>query len=252
MVDEVHRWRDGVPVRRRDELLEAPQQAQIWVSPTPPALVVVISRAAPLAQSIPAITVEGSTPPSPAHTVALHWPFPAVGSGFKTTQNLASNGVPHVQPGRNDPGNDRRAQKVRSSYRTGPTLAFLSFFVPAPGVHLTNGRDAYSPRVLQTMDVGPSGEGGGFDTAFVIVFGLVALLVVSGFIFVVYAGTRSARAARRAGIDPFTNEAQLLAQAVAGRGQTLEQRLAELDDLHRRGVISTDEHRTARTRALEA
>ena len=101
-----------------------------------------------------------------------------------------------------------------------------------------------------------SGDTGGFETPFLIAFAFVGLLVMAGFAFVVYAAIRSARAARRSGIDPFTPDAQLLAQAISGRGrgrgrgQTIEQRLAELDDLHRRGVISTDEHRTARARAL--
>ena len=95
-----------------------------------------------------------------------------------------------------------------------------------------------------------SGDSGGFETPFLIAFAFVGLLVMAGFAFVVYAAIRSARAARRSGIDPFTPDAQLLAQAISGRGRTIEQRLAELDDLHRRGVISTDEHHTARARAL--
>ena len=99
-------------------------------------------------------------------------------------------------------------------------------------------------------DVSPSGTG--FETAFVVVFVVVGLLVLAGFAFVAYAATRSARAARRAGIDPFTSEAQLIAQAVSGHGRSLEQRLAELDDLHRRGVISSEEHAAARARALQA
>ncbi len=93
---------------------------------------------------------------------------------------------------------------------------------------------------------------GPMETGFLVVFVLVAVLVVAGFAFVGYAMVRSSRAARRAGIDPFTSEAQLLAQAVSGQAQPLEQRLAELDDLHRRGVISAEEHRAARARALEA
>ena len=95
------------------------------------------------------------------------------------------------------------------------------------------------------------GESGAFETAFLVVFAVVAALVLAGFVFVAYAATRSARAARRAGIDPFTSEAQLLAQAISGHGRSVEQRLAELDDLHRRGVISSEEHRAARARALE-
>lgn len=72
---------------------------------------------------------------------------------------------------------------------------------------------------------------------------------MAGFVLVGYSAIRSARAARRAGIDPFTHEGQLLAQALAGRSQTLEQ---QLDDLHRRGVTSTEEHLAARARALQS
>lgn len=108
--------------------------------------------------------------------------------------------------------------------------------------------DTYGSPVSLTIEV--SGDSGGFETLFLIAFAFVGLLVVTGFAFVAYAAIRSARAARRSGIDPFTPDAQLLAQAISGQGRTVEQRLAELDDLHRRGVISNDEHRTARARAL--
>jgi hypothetical protein len=91
----------------------------------------------------------------------------------------------------------------------------------------------------------------GFENAFFVVFGFAAVLILLGFVFVGYSVVRGARAARRAGVDPFTPESLLIAQALEGRRPgSLEQRLAELDDLHRRGVISADEHRAARTRAL--
>jgi hypothetical protein len=51
------------------------------------------------------------------------------------------------------------------------------------------------------------------------------------------------QASRSATLAP----APVAAQPVA---QSLEQRLAELDDLHRRGVISDEEHRTARADVL--
>ena len=90
----------------------------------------------------------------------------------------------------------------------------------------------------------------GAETAFLVLAVVVGLLVLGGFLVVGYTMLRSARAARRAGIDPFTTPAQLVAQALSGSGSSLEQRLAELDDLHRRGVISGDEHRAARAKAL--
>ena len=95
-------------------------------------------------------------------------------------------------------------------------------------------------------------EGGLFDSAFFVVFAIAALVILAGFVFVGYSIVRGARAAKRAGIDPFTPDSVLLAQAVRGRGpEPLEQRLAELDDLHARGVISSEEHVAARRKALE-
>ena len=90
---------------------------------------------------------------------------------------------------------------------------------------------------------------GGVDLFFV-AFAVVALLLLIGFVFVGYTMYRSHRAAKRAGLDPFASEAQVIAQAISGSPITLEKRLAQLDDLHRRGVISGEEHRTARGRAL--
>ena len=103
------------------------------------------------------------------------------------------------------------------------------------------------------MDSVDSGFGSAFDTVFFAVVGIIGALILAGFVFTVYTMVRSARAAKRAGIDPFTPPAVLMAQAVRGGGtRSLEQRLAELDDLHRRGVISSEEHAAARRKALEA
>ena len=85
---------------------------------------------------------------------------------------------------------------------------------------------------------------------FLVAFAIVGSLILLGFLFVAYSIFRSYRAARRAGLDPFASEAQVIAQAISRPGMTLEQRLTELDDLHRRGVISSQEHLTARQRAL--
>jgi len=91
----------------------------------------------------------------------------------------------------------------------------------------------------------PLFEGG----LFVLSIAVVGLLVLLGFLFVAFI-VRSHRAAKRAGIDPFASEAQIIAQALSGSALTLEQRLAELDDLHRRGLISTEERTTARQQVL--
>lgn len=103
--------------------------------------------------------------------------------------------------------------------------------------------------MLLGVETGPGADGGP-ETLFVIAFVLVGLLVGAGFVFVGYSMFRSVRVARHAGLDPFTSPAQLIAQAVSGTSATVEQRLTQLDGLHRRGLISDDEHRTARMKAL--
>ena len=94
----------------------------------------------------------------------------------------------------------------------------------------------------------------GAPILFLVFFGLVATLVLAGFVFTGYAMVRSFRAAKAAGLDPFASQTQLLAQAANSEmlapRQSIEQRLAELDDLHRRGVITAAEHGAARSAAL--
>jgi hypothetical protein len=81
-------------------------------------------------------------------------------------------------------------------------------------------------------------------------FGVVVALIALGFVFTGYSLVRNRKALRRAGYDPTTAGVQMAAQFLQGRGRPLEQRLAELDDLHTRGVISDDEHAAARSQAL--
>jgi hypothetical protein len=100
------------------------------------------------------------------------------------------------------------------------------------------------------MDSG-SGE---FPTFFLIAFGVaVAFIAVVG-VAVVVSIVRSRKVLRDSGLDPLTVQAQLAAGLVRGPLTTpvknLEQQLAELDDLHRRGVITSDEHQEARRQAL--
>ncbi|GGK98952.1 cytochrome c-type biogenesis protein CcmH/NrfG [Curtobacterium luteum] len=95
--------------------------------------------------------------------------------------------------------------------------------------------------------------GAGFG-AFGVVFGVVAVVIGLGFVaMIVTVAVRSARMAKR-GQNPFTLQEDLAYQAMQSRtlapDKSLEQRLAELDDLHARGVISDEEHRLARAEAL--
>ncbi|WP_242090079.1 SHOCT domain-containing protein [Curtobacterium sp. DN_7.5] len=90
--------------------------------------------------------------------------------------------------------------------------------------------------------------------AFGVVFGVIAVVIGLGFVaMIVTVAVRSARMAKR-GQNPFTLQEDLAYQAMQSKtlapDKSLEQRLAELDDLHARGVISDEEHRLARAEAL--
>jgi hypothetical protein len=96
---------------------------------------------------------------------------------------------------------------------------------------------------------------GDFPTFFVVAFCVVLLfiLVVAG--LVVASLVRSRRVLRESGIDPLAAPAELAARfargPLAAPARSLDERLAELDDLHRRGVITGAEHESARRAALE-
>ena len=95
---------------------------------------------------------------------------------------------------------------------------------------------------------------GDFPPFFLIAFGVVALFMAGVFVLVVVGAVRSRRVLRESGLDPLAAAAQIAARFVDGRlgstGRSLEQRLAELDDVHRRGVITAAEHGAARSAAL--
>ena len=95
---------------------------------------------------------------------------------------------------------------------------------------------------------------GDFPPFFLIAFGVVALFILAVFVMVVLSAVRSRRVLRAGGLDPLAAHAQLavrLAEGPPGASRKpLEQRLAELDDLHRRGVITAAEHGAARSAAL--
>ncbi|GMA24973.1 hypothetical protein GCM10025864_27320 [Luteimicrobium album] len=116
----------------------------------------------------------------------------------------------------------------------------------------------------------------GYDTIFSVV---LVVIVLAAVVIVVLAVLRALRL-RKAGINPLSTEGELMAHVLRGDlpatpppgaaaasamtvafgqassatgasptstgGRPLEVRLAELDDLARRGVISADEHATAR------
>ena len=90
--------------------------------------------------------------------------------------------------------------------------------------------------------------------AFSVVFGLVVVVVVLGFGFVIFSIVRNAQKASELGHDPLTMQTELAAKALDSQAlapaRTVEQRLAEVDALLAAGTISTDEHTAARARIL--
>lgn len=92
-------------------------------------------------------------------------------------------------------------------------------------------------------------------------FVLFGLLFAGVLIFIIVTFVRNWRVARKAGYDPLAMQTQIAAQVgqsallrpsdAAPERPSIEQRLAELDDLHDRGVISDAEHVAARAKALE-
>lgn len=104
------------------------------------------------------------------------------------------------------------------------------------------------------MFAGLMDDGGGGFAGFGVLFGVVSAVIGLGFVaIVVTIIVRSTRMAKR-GQNPFTLQEDLAYQAMQSRSlapeKTVEQRLAELDDLRARGVISDEEHRVARAEAL--
>ena len=97
---------------------------------------------------------------------------------------------------------------------------------------------------------------GDFPPFFLIMFGVVATFIVVVLVMGVVSAVRSRKVLRDAGLDPLAAHAQIAARLAHGplgaQEKSLEQRLAELDDLHRRGVISSTEHEAARAEALRA
>ncbi len=95
---------------------------------------------------------------------------------------------------------------------------------------------------------------GDFELVFLVVFGLAAAFILVVAVVIVVGLTRSRKVLRDSGLDPLAAPAQVAARLAQGPlaapVRSLEQRLTELDDLHRRGVISDAEHEAGRRAAL--
>jgi uncharacterized membrane protein len=85
-------------------------------------------------------------------------------------------------------------------------------------------------------------------------FGIVVLFIIAVAVVMVVMISRNAAKARELGHDPLTMQTELAARAMDSEllapRPSLEARLAELDELHARGVITADEHAKARAEAL--
>ncbi|HVQ87533.1 MAG TPA: SHOCT domain-containing protein [Actinomycetes bacterium] len=92
------------------------------------------------------------------------------------------------------------------------------------------------------------------EVLMVVFVAVFAVLFVAVVVFIVVSATRSRAALKAGGLDPLAAEAQLAVQAahsgLLAPAQSLEQRLAELDDLQARGVITADEQQAARAQLL--
>jgi hypothetical protein len=93
-----------------------------------------------------------------------------------------------------------------------------------------------------------------FGPTFTGLFAIVGILILAGTAAVVVLIVLNVRKVKRAGHNPLTVNADLsvraLDSALLAPEKSIEARLAELDDLLKRGVISTDEHSQARMRLL--
>jgi hypothetical protein len=90
----------------------------------------------------------------------------------------------------------------------------------------------------------------------IFMFGLFGLFFVGVVTFIIVAIVKNVQKAKELGKDPFTMETELTARAIDSQilapEQSLEQRLAELDGLRDRGVITAEEHAKARAEAISA
>jgi hypothetical protein len=107
----------------------------------------------------------------------------------------------------------------------------------------------------------PTSSGPSFPTGFIVLFVIVGILIVVGVIVSVSTGIRRASVLRSGGLSPFYAKEQLevelaknlrgaVAPAPGQPAKTTEQRLAELDNLHERGVISGEERAAGRARII--
>ncbi|MFZ9867537.1 MAG: SHOCT domain-containing protein [Ilumatobacteraceae bacterium] len=93
------------------------------------------------------------------------------------------------------------------------------------------------------------GAPAGFSVMFIgvgIFIGLVLILVIVSLV-------KNFRVMKARGVDPLTAHGEIAARMAKGtlfEGKSIEQKLSELDDLRKRGVITDVEHADSRRRIL--
>jgi hypothetical protein len=107
----------------------------------------------------------------------------------------------------------------------------------------------------------PTSNTSGFPTAFIVLFVIIGVLFVIGVLIGVGSSIWRAVVLSKGGLNPMVAKEQLevrLAQSLKGAGtpasgqpaKTIEERLAELDNLHERGVITAGELAAARAKVI--
>jgi hypothetical protein len=94
---------------------------------------------------------------------------------------------------------------------------------------------------------------GGIDMWFPWLFGGVVAVIVAGWIVVAVVIVRNRRVFQQAGIDPTTARSQLAVRLIRGQAAArppAASRLAELDDLRNRGLITPEEYATRRAEII--
>lgn len=89
----------------------------------------------------------------------------------------------------------------------------------------------------------------GFD-AFPVAMGIIAVLFILVLGFIIFIWVRNYRSVKASGMDPFTLEStvatRIAKSQLLAEQKSVEQKLAELDDLRARGIITNEEFQQAR------
>jgi hypothetical protein len=108
-----------------------------------------------------------------------------------------------------------------------------------------------------TVQPDPFGNSGPWDNM-VLGFGVFGVVFAIAFVamvgFIVFVAVRNYKASRNAGMDPFTLQTELAVRAANSQmlapRLSREERLAELEDLLARRMITAEEHQQARMKIL--